>query len=199
LGKVIERLLLFVACLLAAYQVAVGIDGLGTFVVTSYTIGFGVLLISLLMMVILGFDILGSPLVVIISTIIPLGISMGLVAEYLPGASSMYLIYVILGLAAVVWTRLNSEGSLPVQILVVVHGVSGLTIFGLPLVFSLAGVTPPGFLFFSLGGALMGLAGILLSALRAGKPIISQTKILTALPVVLLLVSAAFVAGFALG
>ena len=146
-----------------------------------------------------GFDILGSPLVVIISTIIPLGISMGLVAEYLPGASSMYLIYVILGLAAVVWTRLNSEGSLPVQILVVVHGVSGLTIFGLPLVFSLAGVTPPGFLFFSLGGALMGLAGILLSALRAGKPIISQTKILTALPVVLLLVSAAFVAGFALG
>ena len=80
--SVINRILLMLTALLAAYQVAVGIDGLDTFAIICYTIAFGVLLVACLLIIILGYEVLDSPLVLIVSTIIPLSISLGLVWEY---------------------------------------------------------------------------------------------------------------------
>ena len=54
----------------AGLAAAVGINGLGTVPITAYTIGFGVLLVAGLLMIILGFEVLDSPIVVIVSTII---------------------------------------------------------------------------------------------------------------------------------
>ena len=59
------------AALLAGYQVAVGIEGLGRFEITCYTIGFGVILVASLLLMIMGFEILGTPAVVVLSTLIP--------------------------------------------------------------------------------------------------------------------------------
>ena len=42
----LDRVLILLAVLLASYQVVVGIDGLDTFAITSYTIGFGFLLVA---------------------------------------------------------------------------------------------------------------------------------------------------------
>jgi hypothetical protein len=50
----------------------------------------------------------------------------------------------------------------------------------------------------SLGGALIGIAGLLLAFLKTGKAILPRDSILAILPALLLLMTVCFVAGFAL-
>lgn len=195
--SVLDRVLLLIMGLLAAYQVAVGCDGLGTLPVTSYTIGFGVLLVAGLMMIILGFEVLESPIVVIVSTVIPLSLSLGLISEHLPKFTIPYLVFVGIGFVAIVVTRYVTPVKAATLVLAVVHGVAGMVIFLLPLILSLRGETPAGFALVGVGGALIGLGGLLLSFLKAGTPILSRKTILTIFPALLLLTTAAFVAGFA--
>ncbi|MCJ7533998.1 MAG: hypothetical protein MUO57_00520, partial [Anaerolineales bacterium] len=100
--SLLDRVLLLFTALLSAYQVAVGVDGLDTFAIVCYTIAFGVLLVACILLIILGFEVLDSPLVVIISTIIPLSLSLGLVWEYLVDFRQLYLAFAIIGFLAVV-------------------------------------------------------------------------------------------------
>lgn len=195
--KVLDRILLLAVGLLAAYQVVKGVDGLNVLPMFSYTVAFGVLLVASLLMIILGFEVLDSPLVVIVSTVIPLSLSLGLVWEHLVEWRIPYLIFVIVGFLAVVSTRLTNRGKLAALVLAMVHGIAGLIIFLLPISLSVAGRVSPGFALVSVGGSLIGLAGVLLAFLKAGKPILSQEIILKLLPGLLLLMTAAFVAGFA--
>jgi hypothetical protein len=178
--SVLDRVLLLLAGLLAAYQVASGINGLGEMPIIAYTIAFGVLLVASLLLIILGFDVLESPLVVIVSTIIPLSLSLGLVWQRLPAWRVPYLIFVIFGF------------------LVIIHGVAGMIIFLLPSILAADGATRPGFALVGLGGALIGIGGLLLFFLKAGKPILPRVTILRVLPSLLLLMTLAFVLGFAL-
>ena len=194
----LDRLLLLATVLLSAYQVVVGIEGLGTLAMASYTIAFGVLLVACLLLIILGLEVLDSPLVVIVSTVIPLSLSLGLVAEYLPDLTAAYLLFVILGFIAVLLTRVFSPGPAAVITLAVVHGISGLIIFLLPIALTISGETNSAFLLVSLGGALIGIGGLLLAFLKTGKPILPRETILAILPALLLLMTACFVAGFAL-
>jgi hypothetical protein len=196
--SILDRLLLFLTAILAAYQVVVGIDGLDTFAVICYTIAFGVLLVACLLLIILGFEILDSPLVVIVSTIIPLCLSLGLVWEYLIEFREIYLIFTILGLLAVIITRQFFPGRPAVIVLIVVHGIAGILIFLLPILLSIRGETSPGFALVGVGGALIGLAGLLLSFLKTNRPILSRNAILSFLPALLFLMTISFVAGFAL-
>jgi hypothetical protein len=80
--SVLDRILLLATALLSAYQIAVGIEGLGSLAVTSYTIAFGVLLVASLILIILGFEALESPLVVAVAALIPLSLSLGLISQY---------------------------------------------------------------------------------------------------------------------
>ncbi len=194
----IDRIVLLLTALLAAYQVAVGIEGLDSFAILCYTIAFGVLLVACLLLIILGFEILDSPLVVIVSTIIPLSLSLGLVWEYMVAIRQYYLVFAVLGFLAVIITRQFTPGRPAVIVLAIVHGMAGMLIFLLPIVLSIQGVTNLGFIFVGIGGALIGIGGLLLSFLKTGRPILSRDAILTVLPGLLMLMTIAFVAGFAL-
>jgi hypothetical protein len=193
----LDRILLLVTGLLAAYQIVVGIDHLDALPIVAYTVAFGVLLVAGLLLIIFGFDALDSPLVVIVAAIIPLGLSLGLVAQYLPTLTTLYTAFAVVGLIAIAVTRFVAPGRVGALVLAVAHGIAGLIIFGLPILFSLQGKTPMGFALVGVGGALIGLGGLLLAFLKAGKPILSQNIILAVLPGLLLLTTAAFVAGFA--
>jgi len=196
----LDRLLLLITSLLAAYQIAVGIDGLGTLPIIAYTIAFGILLVAGLLLIILGFDVLESPIVVIVTTAIPLSLSLGLVWEHVASYRTPYLLFVIVGFLAVLTTRLlPMRSKLPVLVLAIVHGVAGLTISGLPIVLSVTGHARPAFSLVGVGGALIGVGGLLLTLLKAGKPVLSRGIILRVLPALLLVMTLAFVAGFALG
>ncbi len=195
-----DRILLLLTGLLAAYQIAIGIDGYSTLPVIAYSTAFGVLLVAGLLLLILGFEVLDSPIVVIVSTIIPLSLAIGLIWQYLPNYRVMYLIFAIIGFFAIVITRaLPIRNKFPLFILVIVHGVAGLTIFSLPIILVFSGLARSGFLLISVGGALISLGGLLLALLKAGKPLLSREIIFRVLPGLLLLMTAAFVAGFALG
>jgi hypothetical protein len=195
----LDRILLFVTCLLAAYQVVVGINGLEDVPTIAYTIAFGVLLVAGLLIIILGYDVLNSPIVVVVSTIIPLSLSLGLVWEYVNAWRIPYLLFTILGLLAIIVTRVvHMPGKIPTIVLAFVHGVAGMVVFLLPCILAAQGVTNPGFALVGFGGALIGLGGLLLSFLKAGRPIVSREIILRVLPWILFLMTAAFVTGFAL-
>jgi len=196
----LDRILLLLTGLLAAYQIAVGIEGFSTLPMIAYSTAFGVLLIAGLLLLILGFEVLDSPIVVMVSTIIPLSLATGLIWQYLPDYRVMYLIFAIFGFIAIVVTQaLPTKNRFPLFILVFVHGVAGLTIFLLPIILVISGLAPSGFLLMSVGGALIGLGGLLLALLKAGKPLLSRELIFRVLPGLLLLMTAAFVTGFALG
>ena len=193
----INRTLILITILLAAYQIVVGIDRMDNIPIIAYTIAFGVLLVAGLLLIILGFDVLDSPIVVIISTIIPLSLGTGLVNQHLASFRTPYLLFAIIGFAAVTFTRSTKiQNKLPVITVAIVHGVAGMTIFLLPIITSIRGQTHPLFSLVGLGGALIGIVGLFLSFLKAGKPILTRERIFGIFPTLLLLMTACFVAGF---
>ncbi len=200
--SVLDRILILLTGLLAAYQIVVGIDDLSTAPIIAYTIAFGVLLVALLLLIILGFDALESPVVVVVSTVIPLSLSLGLVWEHLASFRIPYLLFTILGFVAVVFTRsapIPAGNRVPTIVIAIVHGVSGMIIFLLPIVISLQAEVRPAFSLVGVGGALIGIGGLLLSFLRTGRPILSRATILRVMPGLLLLTTLCFVAGFKYG
>jgi len=196
----LDRTLLLFTALLASYQVSEGIEGLATLPVTAYTIGFGILLIAALLIFILGFEVLDLPIVFILSTIIPLSLSLGLVWDHLASFRTAFLIFTIIGFLAVTFTRaIPMQNKIPVVVLAVTHGISGLTIFLLPIFIAIQGDMKAPFAFVGIGGGLIGVGGLLLSFLRLGSPILSRERIMRLFPLLLLLTTACFVAGFVWG
>ncbi len=196
---ILDRIVLLAMVLLAAYQIVAGIDGMGALEVWAYTIAFGVLVVAGLLLIILGFEVLDSPVVVVIATLIPVGLSAGLVARFLPTLSAIYVAFALVGLAAIALTRLAAPGAPATAALAIVHTVAGLVIFVLPIVVSLRGDTAGWFALVGVGGGLIGLGGLLLAFLKAGRPILPRETILAVFPGLLLMTTAAFVAGFMLG
>jgi hypothetical protein len=196
----LDRVVLLGMCLLAAYQIVVGVDKMDNIPILAYTIAFGVLLVAGLLLIILGFDALDSSIVIIISTVIPLSLSFGLVWEHLASLRTPYLLFAIIGFAAVIFTRsIPLDNKLPALTISIVHGVSGITIFLLPILLSIQGQTHPAFSIVGVGGALIGIVGLLLSFLKTGRPILPRETILRIFPILLLLTTVFFVAGFKYG
>lgn len=198
----LDRILVLATGWLAAYQIVVGIDDLSTAPIIAYTIAFGVLLVALLLLIIQGFEALESPVVVVVSTIIPLGLSMGLIWEHLPSFRIPYLLFTIVGFVAVVFTRSTPVpvgNRLPTIVIAIVHGIAGMTIFLLPISISLQGQMRLAYALVGLGGALIGLGGLLLSFLKTGRPILSRETILKVMPRLLFLMTVCFVTGFLYG
>ena len=196
----LNRTLLLLTVLLASYQVSAGIDGFTALPIIAYTIAFGVILVAALLIFILGIDVLDSPIVVIVSTIIPLSLAVGLVWQHVASWRTSYLVFAIIGFLAVTLTRsIQMQNKLPVIVIAITHGIAGMTIFLLPIVISIQGETKPLFALVGIGGALIGVGGLLLSFLKTGKPILSRDTILRLFPALLLVTTALFVAGFKLG
>ncbi len=194
--KPLDRVLLLVTTILASYQVVQGIDGLNNMAIACYTIAFGVIVTASLFMIILGLEVLDSPLVVIVSSLIPLSLALGLVSQFLRNILIPYGIFIVVGFIAIVITRFVGPKKLAVVVLAISHGVAGITIFFLPFILIFQGEVPAGFAFVGFGGMLIGLVGLLLSFLKAGKPLLSRERIMFFFPGLLLLTTAAFVAGF---
>jgi hypothetical protein len=196
----LNRTPLLLTVLLASYQVSAGIDGFTALPIIAYTIAFGIILVAALLIFILGIDVLDSPIVVIVSTIIPLSLAVGLVWQHVASWRTSYLVFAIIGFLAVTLTRsIQMQNKLPVIVIAITHGIAGMTIFLLPIVIAIQGETKPLFALVGIGGALIGVGGLLLSFLKTGKPILSRDTILRLFPALLLVTTALFVAGFKLG
>jgi hypothetical protein len=191
-----DRLLLLGTVILSAYLIIAGFEGLSTLTIWIYTIGFGILLVACLLLIILGFEGLESQAVVTVSTAIPLCTSLGLVSVHFPSTFIPYLIFCIIGFGVTGVTRFTLSGKTSTLVLALVHGVAGLMILYIPFRAVVMANNQPGYLLVSLGGALIGLGGLLLAFMRAGRPILSQDVLYRLLPVILFLMSLSFVGGF---
>ena len=191
-----DRLLLLGTVILSAYLIIASLEGMDPLSIWIFTIGFGILLVACLLLIILGFEGLESQTVVTVSTAIPLCTSLGLVSVHLPSILIPYLIFCFLGFSVTGVSRFTLPGKASTLVLALVHGVAGLMIIFLPIYKVIAKTIPAGHLLVSLGGAMIGVVGLLLAFLKAGKPFLPQEKVLRLLPIILFFMSLSFVGGF---
>jgi len=166
-----------------------------------YMVSFTVLLISGLLLIFFGWEILPRPEIIVVTTILPLGIAVGLVCEfYKEKFGKAYKIFALLGLIAIILTRFIPDVSRGLQIVSIatVHSVFGLTVFIIPILVVKAGRAPKGFLFVTVGEALIGLGGIALTFLKSDKQLLffSPEFVMAILAPLLLLMALAFTFGF---
>lgn len=181
---------------LAGYQVVRGVEGLNPFITVFATIAFGVLVIAGVVILIMGPDLLGSPWVATASSIIPLSLAAGMVNHYIPQYTRAYMAFALIGLTAIIVSRFFS-GSRPVQTatLAIVHALAGGLIVVIPILLSVQGKAPPLLVLVSLGGILMGLAGMLLGLFPTGRLKISKETHYSVVMAILALSTLLFVVG----
>lgn len=161
-----------------------------------YLMGFAVLLISGLLLIFLGLDILASPYVLTVSSLIPLGISMGLAEEYFPSWKKAFKWFAAIGFLAIAVTSIGGMDSLRKIAVPLFHGVAGLVIFIGP--FAAKGA-PKGFWWVGIGGALIGLGGIALAFITMDSQLLffSPAFVMAILTPLLFLMAGAYALGFA--
>lgn len=160
-----------------------------------YMMGFLVLLVSGLLLIFRGLGILGSPFVLTVASLIPLGISMGLMEQYCPKYKKIYKYFALIGFLAIAIATFAGLPLLQKIAVPVFHGVAGLIIFLLPI---LARKAAKGFYWVGIGGLLIGLGGIALAFISSGKQLLffSPEFVMVILTPLLLLMTLAFTWGF---
>jgi len=161
-----------------------------------YLMGFAVLLVSGLLLIFFGLDILASPWVLTVASLIPLGVSMGIAEEYYPSWKKAFKWFAAIGFLAIAITSIGGMETLKKIAVPLFHGVAGLVIFLGPF---LAKGTPKGFFWVGIGGLLIGLGGIALAFISAGSQLLffSPAFVLLILTPLLFLMTGAFTLGFA--
>jgi len=161
-----------------------------------YIISFAVLLVSGLLLIAFGWGALANPLVAVVATLIPLGLSVGLVTEFYQKYAKGYLIFSLIGLVVILITRFAPVGGFAIFVYALVHSIAGLLVFFLPILATKAKKAPGGLIMVTVGGFLIGVGGIALAFLKAGVAILSAETILAILAPLLLLMTLAYTWGF---
>jgi hypothetical protein len=161
-----------------------------------YLMGFAVLLVSGLLLIFLGLDILASPYVLTVASLIPLGISMGIAEEYYPAWKKYFKWFALIGFLAIAVTSIGGMDTLKKIAVPLFHGVAGLVIFLGPF---FAKGTPEGFWWVGIGGLLIGLGGIALAFISVGAQLLffSPAVVTLILTPLLFLMAGAYALGFA--
>jgi len=160
-----------------------------------YLMGFAVLLVSGLLLIFLGLGILASPYVLTVASLIPLGISMGLVEEYFPAWKKYFKWFAAVGFVAIAVSSIGGMDVLKKISVPLFHGAAGLVIFLGPF---FAKGAPKGFYWVGIGGLLIGLGGIALAFLSVGAQLLffSSEFVMLILTPLLFLMAGAFTVGF---
>ena len=163
-----------------------------------YMLGCAVLLVSGLLLIFFGYSILASPYVLTVATLIPLGISLGLMNQYANQYKKLYSWFALIGFLAIAVSSIAGLESLKTIAVPLFHGVAGLIITLLPIIASRSGRAPNGFWWVGVGGVLIGLGGIALAFLSVDSQLLffSQDLVLTILAPLLFLMTLAFAIGF---
>jgi hypothetical protein len=160
-----------------------------------YGMGFLVLLVSGLLLIFMGYGILGTPFVLTVASLIPLGISMGVAEQYYPSWKKAFKWFALIGFLAIAATSFGGMETLRKISVPLFHSVAGLVIFLGPFY---AKGAPKGFFWVGIGGVLIGLGGIALAFISVGAQLLffSPAFVMLILAPLLFLMSLAFAWGF---
>ncbi len=193
--SVLDRILFLLTAIVAGAEIVSGIDSHPVGAITSYTIAFGVLVLSGVMLLLFGFELLENPFTPIVSTLIPMMLSLGLVQDYIQGMVTAYAVLLGILYLISIWGRFRASTRSAALILAVVHGISGMLLFVLPIVLCLNYQVSFQLLFISFGGLVIGSEGVLLAVQKLRILPVDLNQVLALFPALLLISTAAFVAG----
>ncbi len=145
-----------------------------------YMVSFAVLFVSGVLLIFLGWGILGllghgsgtSKFVAIVATLIPFSFAAGLVARFYPEKEKIYLGIMTLGIVLIGISRIMDMATLAKIVYPLFHSIAGLTIFFIPIIAVKNGSMSKCFYWVTVGGTLIGLGGIALGFLTAGKQLL---------------------------
>ena len=167
-----------------------------------YIMAFAVLFVSGVLLIFMGYDILGTPFVLTVASLIPLGISMGITEQYYPDWKRPFKWFATISFLAIAVSSFAGWDLVRKISVPVFHGVAGLVIFLGPFFvnrFKQAKRAAKGFEWVGIGGALIGIGGIALAFLTIGKPLLgifTADLVFNILSAILFLMTAAFAWGF---
>ena len=167
-----------------------------------YVMGFLVLLVSGVLLIFMGYDILGTPFVLTVASLIPLGISMGIAEQYYPQWKKGLKWFATIGFLAIAISTFAGIDLLRKISVPLFHCVAGLVIFLGPFFANKYGQgkkAARGFWWVGVGGALIGIGGIALAFLTVGKSLLgifTADLVFNILSPLLLLMTIAFTWGF---
>ncbi len=167
-----------------------------------YIISFLVLLVAGLLLIIFGWDALGNNFVAVVAGLIPFALATGLVCEYSTEKAKGFVVLMVIGLILIAVTRYASGMDTLAKIVYpVFHAIAGLTIFFLPIFLVKAHRVKSQFIWVTVGGTLIGLGGIALAFLTAGKQLLffSPEFVLMILAPLLFVMALCYAYGFTKG
>lgn len=133
-------------------------------------VSFAVLFVSGVLVILFDFVVLTTPEIKIVATLIPFGIAIGLMCEFYKKYAQFYKVFLLIGFILIVllnYKVINYKFIYPIF-----HSIAGLTIFFVPILAIKNKLANKGFIGVTIGGAIIGIGGIALAFLGAGKPLL---------------------------
>ncbi len=163
-----------------------------------FILSFLVLLVAGLILIFSGWGALANNFVAVVAGLIPFGLATGLIAKHYKKNEFWYGILMLIGLILIAYTRYAGAVKLGKIVYPIFHAIAGLTIFFIPIILKMKGKVSSNYLFVTLGGTLIGLGGIALAFLKAGKQLLffSQSFVLMILAPLLFFTALFFMLGF---
>ncbi len=163
-----------------------------------FILSFLVLLVAGLILIFSGWDALANNFVAVVAGLIPFGLATGLIAKHYKKNELWYAILMLIGLILITYTRYAGAEKLGKIVYPIFHAIAGLTIFFVPIILKMKEKVSSNYLFITVGGTLIGLGGIALAFLKAGKQLLffSQDFVLMILAPLLFFTALFFMLGF---
>ena len=162
-----------------------------------YIVSFAVLFVSGVLIILFDFAVLAMPEIKIVATLIPFTIATGLMCQFYQKYAKAYVGFLMLGFILII---LLNYGILDTKLIYpIFHSIAGLTIFLIPILAVKNNVADKGFIWVTVGGTLIGIGGVALAFLGAGKPLLgifTEDVVFTILTPILLLMTLAYTWGF---
>ncbi|NPA44002.1 MAG: hypothetical protein GXO49_00550 [Chlorobi bacterium] len=158
---------------------------------------FAVLFVSGVLVILFDFDVLSRPEIKIVATLIPFGIAIGLMCEFYKKYATYYKIFLLIGFILIV---LLNYGVITTKLVYpIFHSVAGFTIFIVPILAIKDKMADKSFIGVTIGGTIIGIGGMALAFLGAGKPlfgIFTAQVVFAILTTILLTMTLGFTYGY---
>lgn len=195
--RLINRIIFLLTGLVAGYQIISGMDTYSNLTTFYFTISFGILLLACILLLLMGFESMENNFVAVIASLIPITLSLGMIDNKIHEYHTPYLDFIIVGFLFSIYFRFYGKGKIASLSLGLIHGISGIVIFLLPIVLILDNKVSAMYLFISFGGVIIGIGGLLFALSISGFKKLDRKYIELLFPLILFFTTAAFVIGLA--
>lgn len=191
----INRLFLLLIAIIAGKQIVIGIDSYQSLSIVYFTLSFGIIVVAAILMLVSDVRIIENEYAALFATTLPLGFSLGLLAEFNRAVHLPYLSLLVVLFIGVVAYRMKGSDQKANRMQIALHGLSGMILFLYPVLLIFENAVTVNFLWISVGTGLVAVGGMSLGFLKSGHPILSKVTIYKVFPGIFLIMTVAYSLG----